>query len=113
MISARKKWAVLVGANEYHDSAINPLKFCVNDIKSLHEVLVQPDRGGYDEKGTLLLVDGSGRDSLPTRSIIMSRITSVAKMAEPEDTILSRFLDMGWKRMTRVTSCLQMLRPEY
>jgi len=71
------------------------LKFCVNDIKSLHEVLIQPDRGGYDKAGALLLVDGSGRDSLPTRSNIMSRITSVAKMAEPEDTILFAFSGHG------------------
>jgi hypothetical protein len=85
----------LIGANEYHDPAINSLKFCANDTKSLREVLVQPDRGGYDETGTLLLTDGTLRDSLPTRSNIMSRVSSVAKMAEPEDSILFAFSGHG------------------
>ena len=93
--SAQRKWAILIGANEYHDSAINSLKFCANDTKSLREVLVQPDRGGYDETGTVLLTDGNGRDSLPTRSNIMSRVSSVAKMAEREDSILFAFSGHG------------------
>jgi hypothetical protein len=93
--SAQRKWAILIGANEYHDSAINSLKFCANDTKSLREVLVQPERGGYEETGTLLLTDGSGRDFLPTRSNIMSRVSSVAKMAEREDSILFAFSGHG------------------
>ena len=91
----QRKWAILIGANEYHDHAINPLRFCANDTKSLREVLVQPDRGGYDETEALLLTDGNEQDFLPTRSNIMFRVSSVAKMAEAEDSILFAFSGHG------------------
>ena len=93
--SAQRKWAILIGANEYHDPAITSLRFCKNDTELLREVLVQPERGGYGEKETLLLTDGTPRDSLPTRSNIMSRVSSVAKMAESEDSILFAFSGHG------------------
>src|SRR5208337_4447820 len=89
------KWAILVGANEYDDSTFNSLRFSVDDVKDLRGILIEPKRGGYDDDKTVLLTDGSQKNSLPTRSNIMSRLSSVAKTAETEDTILFAFSGHG------------------
>ncbi len=37
----QKRWAFLVGGNRYDDSNFNPLKFCVNDVRALEQLLTQ------------------------------------------------------------------------
>ncbi len=93
--STQNKWAILIGAKEYYDRALCPLEFSTNDMNSLREILVDPDRGGYDPKRTLLLTDGCERDNLPTRNNIISCVSSLVRTAESADTILFAFSGHG------------------
>ena len=49
-----KKWALLVGVNEYQND-ISPLRFCVSDIVSFSESLV--DVCGYEPENVFLMTN--------------------------------------------------------
>lgn len=90
-----RKFALLVGPNEYYDPSFHSLNYSANDMASLHQILVDPNRGAYDRDGTMLLIDGNHRDQLPTRNNIISRVASLAGIAGDEDTILFAFSGHG------------------
>jgi len=94
-MSNQRKWAILVGVNEYIDPAVQSLKYSVNDVKSLYEILVDPNRGGYEKDYALLITDGAERKRLPTRNNVMYAVNSIARIAEPDDTILFAFSGHG------------------
>ncbi|MGP8070193.1 MAG: caspase domain-containing protein [Candidatus Bathyarchaeia archaeon] len=92
---SKEKWAILIGVDSYQDSTFNSLRFCVYDMNALYEILVQPERGGYDKENTLLISDQGGKDFLPTRSNIMHHVSSLARMAKEDDIILFAFSGHG------------------
>jgi len=55
-MSNQRKWAILVGVNEYSDLTVQSLRYSGNDAKSLHEILVDPNRGDYEKEYALLMV---------------------------------------------------------
>jgi len=87
------KKAVLVGINQYSDDGVAGLNYSANDVKSFFDILVDNDRGQYDPRNVKLLVD-NGQDH-PTRSNVMSAITSLSRSANAEDSILFYFSGHG------------------
>ena len=78
-----RRWAVLVGVNEYEDDIYGRLQVSAKDAKTLHAQLVQ---SGYDTKRMHLLADD--QSELPTRINILTRLTAVAQATEPDDLLL-------------------------
>src|SRR4051812_3361351 len=48
-----RRWAVIIGVNDYLDPSISSLQFCVADARLVAERLI--GRGGYDPRRILLL----------------------------------------------------------
>ena len=89
------KRALLVGINKYSDRKVSNLNFCVNDVTSAHEILVVPERGGFDPDNCHLMIDYSKEDRLkPIRSNLMSSIKSLSRTAKSNDYLLFSFLGM-------------------
>lgn len=84
-------WAVLVGVNEYEDSAnYGELEVCVKDVKAVHEQLIA---GGFDSARIRLLTDHT--DEPPTRANILTALKAVADATEPDDLLLFYYSGHG------------------
>jgi hypothetical protein len=84
-------WAVLVGVNEYEDSAnYGELQVCVEDVEAVHEQLVA---GSFDPARMRLLTDHA--DEPPTRANILAALKAVADATEPDDLLLFYYSGHG------------------
>ncbi|MCK4315032.1 MAG: caspase family protein, partial [Anaerolineae bacterium] len=84
-------WAVLVGVNEYEDSAnYGQLQVCVKDVEAIHKQLVA---GGFDPARIRLLTDQTGE--LPTKANILVALKAVADATEPDDLLLFYYSGHG------------------
>jgi uncharacterized caspase-like protein len=93
-ISNGKRNALLVGINSYYlDGAIGNLRYCVNDVKSLNEILSNHLRGDFNTY--LLTSDTNEKNDEPNRSNIMSMLRLIANSAGPNDTLLFYFAGHG------------------
>lgn len=91
-----KKYAILIGIDNYFDDIIRPLKYSVADIQSFYEVITDPNRGGYKLENVRLFSDVASRPDLkPTRSNIMSQVSSLASMTTTNDNLLVYFSGHG------------------
>lgn len=83
---------LLVGANQY--DKLDPLKFCVQDVIAMKEVLCDASRGGFKEEALKVLVDG---DKLPSKANIVDHIQLLTSKAEQEDELLFYFSVHGFE----------------
>ena len=84
-------WAFLVGVNRYTDPNFANLKFCVNDVLALEEMLTQL---GYT---VLCLHDGLDRNHrlFPTRDNVEARLIELCGAVQPDDLIWVHFACHG------------------
>ncbi len=88
-----KRWAILVGINEYTDKNISPLQKARNDAKLIAQIL--EEQGQFDEI-YLMTDDISPKNPLyPTRAHIEAKIDHVLDISTPVDTILFFFSGHG------------------
>ena len=91
--SSARRWAIVVGINEYQDIGISPLQKARNDAKLIAQIM--KEQGQFDEI-YLLTDDVSTKNSLyPTRANIESKIDQVLDYASPADTVLFFFSGHG------------------
>jgi len=95
-IEIGNKWAVLVGINEYEDTSFRSLNYCVNDINSFNEIILDSKKGKYSEDNIELLIDGE--ELLPRRNILLSKLIKVCRSAEDDDVVLFYFSGHGTVR---------------
>ena len=89
-----RKYAVIVGLNDYTDSGIGTLKYAVADAEAIHQALsTAPD--GFKPEHTVLLSDNQPVEYRPTRSNILKYLSSYINLAGPDDTILVYFAGHG------------------
>jgi uncharacterized caspase-like protein len=93
LIELGNKLALLVGINEHADSSINRLNFSVRDIQDFHNILTSPEKGGYEKNNIKVLSDAEAEK--PTRNSILSKLTTLSRAANPEDSILFYFSGHG------------------
>jgi hypothetical protein len=75
---------------------LSNLKFAVNDVSSIYDILTDPNRGGFTPDNCLLMMDKSNEVYLkPIRSNLMSSIRSLSETAKPDDYILFYFSGHG------------------
>ena len=101
-VEIEKKYAILIGINNHLDDIIRSLSYSVADVKSLYEVLIDPNRGSYNQENTRLMIDESPQPELtPIRSNIMSQISSLSSMASTRDQLLLYFSGHGIEKNGR------------
>lgn len=87
----RNRWALLVGVNRYVEPAFPTLKYCVNDVLALAELL----RGrGYVP---VVLHDELPRDDphFPTRENVEAELARLSQVAGPDDLLWAHFACHG------------------
>ncbi|HMW08225.1 MAG TPA: caspase family protein [Leptospiraceae bacterium] len=88
-----KRWAIIVGINEYSDKQISSLQKARNDAKLIAQIL---EEQGQFEEIHLMTDDLSSKNPLyPTKSNIESKIDHVLDFSSPVDTILFFFSGHG------------------
>ncbi len=86
----RKRWAILVGVNDYIDPAFMSLKFCVNDVVDLQKIL---EKSGY----TVISLHDKVSDKwkLPTYNNVDATLTHIIQSVEEDDLIWVHFACHG------------------
>jgi formylglycine-generating enzyme required for sulfatase activity len=93
--SKGRRWAVIVGINNYFDPKIIKLKYAVADARLMYNNLTQ--FCGYDEKNVLLLTDDADKDHLkPGRSNLKMQISKWLQLQSRDDTVLVFFSGHGF-----------------
>ncbi len=86
-----KRWAVLVGINEYEDkSNYGSLHVCVEDAKNIRNALIE---GGFEEGRIHLLTDKEPKK--PMREEIVASLQSIVENTGPDDLLLFYFSGHG------------------
>ncbi len=84
-MQAQKKYALLVGVNEYFDAPgklyFHSLKGCVNDAVSMRELLI--NRFGFETTDITLLRDGAA-----TKRTLLERFNSILLKCKPGDAFV-------------------------
>ena len=88
-----KKWAVLIGINQYHES-LGELRFCLNDARLMEETLLSPVCG-FEPENVLSLTEDSPPDRQPTFGNIHSWLGSWLAKPAANDTLLLYFAGHG------------------
>ncbi len=92
--NAGRKWAVLIGVDEYLDPEFPKLRFCVNDAKLMATQL--SERCGYDPERILLMTDD--QEKLYQRPLLINleeQVRGWLSKCEPADTVLVFFAGHG------------------
>lgn len=76
-----QRYAVVIGINEYKDSAIN-LRFCVPDARLIYDILTDPARGRVPKENAALLLDADA-----TRQNIELAFDNLVSKVKPEDMV--------------------------
>jgi uncharacterized caspase-like protein len=85
-----QRWAVLVGINTYTDPNIGRLKFCVNDVQALAELL---ERLGYT---VVCLYDQHPQEHRqPTKENVEAELGLLCRQVGPEDLLFVHFACHG------------------
>jgi len=96
---SEKRWALLIGVDEYEDGSIGRLVGAANDARALKKVLVRS--AGFPEDQVVVLATGDGRGSEPTRSNILERLSTVTRLAPKDGLLLFAFSGHGIDRKGR------------
>jgi len=94
-MSLRNKWAVMAGVRRYEDEQITPLRYTVDDVTALHEVLTDPELSGFSKSRVKLLTDDT--EEKPTRGTIMSALKVMLDNAASDDTVLFFYSGHGFE----------------
>ena len=89
-----RKWAVIIGVNEYIDSKFPQLRYCVADAHLVADKLVE--RCGYDKDRILLIADDQKLHLRPSKDNLQKWIPKWLMHAEPGDTVLVFFAGHGF-----------------
>ena len=89
-----KRWAIVVGVNDYDDPRVNDLKFAVNDAKLVADALTS---SGLFER-VFLFADGASGEfgAEPTFMNVLKKVNVISQNAGPEDMVLFFFSGHGF-----------------
>ena len=84
-------YAVIVGINDYLNSQVNDLNWCVNDAEGIKQALID---AGWDENNITLLVDDNGSTNA-TKNNILNALSGMIQKADADDFILFYYSGHG------------------
>ncbi|MDP6960364.1 MAG: PEGA domain-containing protein [Dehalococcoidia bacterium] len=92
-----KRWALIIGVEEYEDAEINSLRYSVDDAEALYNFLTDPDKGRFKAENVRLLVDSATEKRLkPIKANILHYLKEwLVPKVEVDDTVLIFFSGHG------------------
>ena len=91
---AGKKWAVLIGVNDYGDPGITDLRYCVADAKRVAATLTE--HCGYPAENILTFTDDQVRAHLHPNKFLPGGVADWLGNARPGDTVFVFFSGHGF-----------------
>lgn len=94
--SRTKRWALVIGVDQYRDGNISPLKGAANDAGSLARALT--DYAGFPSDQVILLATDQPEVRQPTRINILTYLSNVASAVSKDGLLLVAFAGHGIER---------------
>lgn len=91
-----KRFALVIGVDQYKDINIAALKAGVNDAKTIADALVK--YAGFPQENVYLLTTNQPENSQPTRGVIMERLEMLARQIPSDGLLLFSFAGHGIER---------------
>ncbi len=91
-----KRYALIVGVDEYQDTQINKLSGASNDAKALADALVK--YAGFPGENVILLTSAQTVDKQPTRANILRRLSNLRQVVPKDGLLLFSFAGHGIER---------------
>lgn len=91
-----KRWALIIGVDQYGDRQVSPLRGAANDAKILASALVK--YAGFPPEQVILLASGEPEDRLPTRVNILQRLSNLNSLVPQDGLLLFAFAGHGMER---------------
>src|SRR5262249_46983690 len=94
--SNSKRYAIIIGVDQYADTQITTLGGASNDAKALAKALVQ--YAGFPSEQVTLLASDQPAERQPTRGNILRRLSNMAAVIPPDGLLLLSFAGHGIER---------------
>lgn len=91
-----KRWALIVGIDQYVDSQISPLKGAANDARMLADSLIR--YAGFPPDQVVVLATDQPSERQPTRVNILRRLSNIASAVPKDGLLLVSFAGHGIER---------------
>ena len=91
-----KRFALIIGVDQYADSSISPLYGASNDAKALADALIR--YAGFPADQVILLASDQPAQRQPTREEIMLRLSNLRSAAPKDGLLLVAFAGHGIER---------------
>ena len=91
-----KRYAVVIGVDQYADTQITTLGGASNDAKTLAKALIQ--YAGFPSEQVTLLASDQPAERQPTRGNILRRLSNMAAVVPPDGLLLLSFAGHGIER---------------
>src|SRR4030088_3493128 len=91
-----KRYALIVGVDQYADTQITTLGGASNDAKTLANALIQ--YAGFPSEQVTLLASDQPVERQPTRGNILRRLSNMAAVVPPDGLLLLSFAGHGIER---------------
>ena len=93
---ASKRWALVIGVDQYKDRQIGALTGAANDARLLAEALIQ--RADFPPDQVVLLATDQPEERQPTRMNILRRLSNFAAVVPKDGLFLLSFSGHGMER---------------
>jgi hypothetical protein len=91
-----RRWALVIGVDQYSDPQISALKGAANDAKTLSDVLVH--YAGFPQDQVIVLATDQPTERQPTRLNILRRLSNLASLVPKDGLLLISFAGHGIER---------------
>lgn len=91
-----KRWALIVGVDQYRDGQINALKGSVNDARGLANALI--NYAGFPQDQVIVLTTDQPEERQPTRINILTYLSNLASLVPKDGLFLFSFAGHGIER---------------
>src|SRR5438309_10656933 len=91
-----KRWALVIGVDQYADTQITTLGGASNDARSLANAIIQ--YAGFPSEQVTLLASDQPAERQPTRGNILRRLSNMAAVVPPDGLLLLSFAGHGIER---------------
>jgi hypothetical protein len=94
--ASEKRWALVIGVDEYKDSQIGALRGAANDARVLADALVR--YAGFPADQVILMTTAQPDERQPTRVNILRRLSNLASVVPKDGLLLFSFSGHGMER---------------
>jgi Caspase domain len=94
--SKQKRWAMVIGVDQYADTQITTLGGAANDARSLADALVR--YGGFPQDQVFLMSTDQPAERQPTRGNILRRLSNMRSVVPADGLLLISFAGHGIER---------------